>query len=133
MTDAQQVNVREVMLHTAHDAGDEVDELWLHHGDCIGADVQACAIATSLGWLLHAHPPDIESSRGYVLSSKQECPYPYLRRNLHIVQASTLLIATPRQTHEIARGSGTWQTIRTARRAQIARQIVYPDGWVRPD
>jgi hypothetical protein len=54
---------------------------------------------------------------------------PYLARNKDIVDACTILIATPAQNSEIQR-SGTWATVRYAKskydRSRIV--IVRPDG-----
>ena len=54
---------------------------------------------------------------------------PYLQRNHTIVAYTDVLIATPAQVHEIKRGSGTWHTIRLARRLHDREPyIINPDG-----
>jgi hypothetical protein len=89
-----------------------------HHGDCIGADADADAIARAHGCHITIHPPIDESKRAFCHqrgASIIRPPYKYLDRNLHIVKDSTMLIATPGQDREMLR-SGTWATIRAARR-----------------
>jgi hypothetical protein len=63
-------------------------------------------------------------------------PLPYLTRNQHIVKAVEtfpvrLLIAAPHQVEEVTR-SGTWSTIRYARRSRVGIPIaiVQPDGTI---
>ncbi len=83
-----------------------------HHGDCIGADTEAHEIACELGFKIIIHPPVNKKKRafceGVLLKEK-----PYLQRNKEIVNSVDLLIAEPRQIHEVIR-SGTWATIRYA-------------------
>lgn len=100
----------------------------LHHGDCIGADRDAHTIASSLRMRIHIHPPEIEHPRawcqGYYAIYD---PKPYLERNSDIVLATSVLIATPFQFYELLR-SGTWATVRRARKAKKRIHIVWPDG-----
>jgi hypothetical protein len=51
----------------------------------------------------------------------------YIARNHDIVDASAVLVATPRDWYEEQR-SGTWATIRYARAQRKAVIIVWPDG-----
>jgi hypothetical protein len=51
-----------------------------------------------------------------------------LARNLIIVQRCDHLLATPASRKEMMRGSGTWATIRYARKAGKPHTIVWPDG-----
>jgi hypothetical protein len=100
-----------------------------HHGDCVGADAQAAAIARSFGCKLHCHPPEKMQARAFVHSDVVAPPKPFLERNHDIVDASELMIATPNTVVEVLR-SGTWATIRYARRKQTPLLIVWPDGEV---
>ena len=52
---------------------------------------------------------------------------PPLVRNHKIVGAVHLLIATPKTDKEELR-SGTWATIRYAKKVRLSTCIVYPDG-----
>lgn len=105
----------------------------LHHGDCVGADAQAHDIARLHFIPVHLHPPDDDAKRARCGGAALEHPpRPYLERNGDIAAACGVLIAAPRQSSEILR-SGTWATVRAARR--LGRQIIIigPDGAVRRD
>lgn len=91
--------------------------LWdeFHHGDCVGADAEAHAIALTFRFKVVIHPPDQDKLRAFcVVSYKIEVPKPYLDRNKMIVDSCHLLIAAPRTNGEELR-SGTWSTIRYAK------------------
>lgn len=100
----------------------------LHHGDCIGSDKQAHAIAFRFGLLIEIHPPDCDSKRAFCRgANKRHKPKPYLVRNHCIVDASQALIATPDSLEERLR-SGTWATVRYARTQGKPVLLVSPDG-----
>src|SRR5262245_60390687 len=95
-------------------------EVHFHHGDCIGADAEAHRIAFLLGAILHVHPPASPIYRAYCVGPSRVIryePLPYLARNWMIVEACTILLAAPQTDTEVRR-SGTWATIRYARRQE---------------
>ena len=93
-----------------------------HHGDCVGADVQAAHIAKTLGWYIVCHPPINPRHRGWFkYNDSIHIPYEYIVRDRHIVDVSQVLIATPHTPYEIVR-SGTWTTVRYARK-RVGRSI----------
>lgn len=105
-----------------------------HHGGCIGADIDfdnICWAFKPRSILTVVHPSDIKSKQGkwhyspWVLPEK-----PPLDRNRDIVDHSDFLIAAPKESKEIVR-SGTWATIRYARKVGKPVSIVYPDGSIR--
>lgn len=100
----------------------------LHHGDCVGADAQTHAIARRLGglWIV-GHPPDVDVKRAFCDFDVALPPRPYIDRNHDIVDACDFLLATPRGYVEELR-SGTWATIRYARKIGTALRIIYPNG-----
>tara|TARA_Y100000034_G_scaffold137014_1_gene218432 strand:- start:3830 stop:4225 length:396 start_codon:yes stop_codon:yes gene_type:complete len=98
-----------------------------HHGDCEGADTEAHGIARENGCSVHLHPPINDSARAFCEADVSEEPKEYLVRNHDIVDFSDVLIACPRQKKEQLR-SGTWATIRYARKAGKSLMIVFPDG-----
>lgn len=101
---------------------------WFHHGDCIGADAQAHAIALELGWYVELHPPTDPKKRAFCKGATVVRPtLPYLVRNQNIVTASAVMIATPGEFEEQLR-SGTWSTVRRSRKAERPLALVYPDG-----
>ena len=52
---------------------------------------------------------------------------PYLDRNKDIVDETNILMACPNKAEEVQR-SGTWSTVRYARKVGKAVLIVYPSG-----
>lgn len=96
--------------------------LFFHHGDCIGADEQADSIARELGYRIVIHPPRIDTKRAHC---DQREPHSiihpameYMDRNASIVRECYELLATPKENEEVLR-SGTWSTIRRAKRKGI--------------
>ena len=98
------------------------------HGDCIGADAEAAKLASEAQCYVLAHPATIIGQRAYSPFSDftYESKTPLLR-NRDIVDQSDFLIACPDDIHEKLR-SGTWSTIRWARRTRKPHIIIYPDG-----
>ena len=101
-----------------------------HHGDCIGADHEAWQIASRLPFHLVCHPPIIGAKRAFTQNHEEYTPAPYLERNHDIVNASWLLVATPGEMTEQLR-SGTWATVRYARKRGIRIITIFPDGSAR--
>lgn len=114
-------------LHTGGTIGIE-----LHHGDCVGADAAAHAYAAELGIPVVIHPPKNTSKRSmcggkHVVAWRP--PLDYLDRNQNIVNEADMLVACPYRRDEQLR-SGTWATIRRARKKGIPIMLIYPDGSV---
>jgi hypothetical protein len=133
MTDEQKVFFKSLMR--------EYQPTEFHHGDCIGSDTEAHDIVWDLITLegmnckIVVHPPEDESKRAF--AGDQEIavvvlpPKPYINRNHDIVNATDILVATPRQFTEVVR-SGTWATIRYARKSRGGKvMIVRPDGVIK--
>ena len=120
MTEAQVARVSR-MLHSWKG--------WADHRDCIGADKQFHGIARSSGLKVAIHPPSVSSKRAYCTGDIVHPMADYLTRNRQIVDASAGLIATPKSFEEELR-SGTWSTIRYARKSKKPVVIVWPDGSV---
>jgi hypothetical protein len=110
----------------------------LHHGDCQGADAVAhfTVLNSRAGRLvsgfpridLIVHPPDRDAWRAFCQGYDFiRDPLPYLARDDALVNESDLLIAAPRTTVEETR-SGTWATVRRARKQYLPIIIVSPDG-----
>jgi hypothetical protein len=127
MTSEQEETFRILLRGLIHIHPDKT--IVLHHGDCVGADAQADAIAREIGLLIHLHPPIIDQKRAFCHRSEDmiEPPKPYLERNHDIVTACAGLIATPREPFEVLR-SGTWSTIRRARHLNKTVHIITPRG-----
>ncbi len=98
-----------------------------HHGDCVGVDkdfhdmCSQCSIKTII------HPPSDNKLRancsGDVILPQKK----YLDRNHDIVNNSDLLIAFPSSKKEILR-SGTWATIRYAKKNNKKTIVIFADG-----
>jgi hypothetical protein len=102
-----------------------------HHGDCVGADAQAHQeIKTYFpSTFLHVHPPIIDKNRAHCIGHVNYEPKGYLERNEDIVNATSILIATPKEMTENTR-SGTWHAIRYAIRTMKRVIIIRPNGTV---
>lgn len=103
-----------------------------HHGDCLGADYEAYKLAKAHDHLTYAHPAKGAFWRAYTQS---DCIYPALpplERNHVIVQSVQLLLATPSE-HEEQRRSGTWATVRYARKLGCPLWIIFPNGRVKKE
>lgn len=98
-----------------------------HHGDCIGSDFEAHNIAHMFEWRIVLHPPSNSSQRAFCSADEEREPKPYLDRNKDIVNETAVLIATPGEMEEQLR-SGTWSTIRYARKKGKRIIVLYPDG-----
>lgn len=110
----------------------------LHHGDCVGADAQAHAIATVAVEPAEVviHPPSDNKLRAFCSSPMICPPKPYLKRNRDIVaEGVDGLIAAPKDFVQPAslRGQGTWTTIGYARQAGRKIWIVFPDGTIKTE
>ncbi len=104
-----------------------------HHGDCIGADDEAATIAHEVGCYVVAHPghpakkPEDTKFRAFnphndeILPSKE-----FLVRDHDIVNIAYHMIAAPHTDKELVR-SGTWTTVRYARKADKTISFVYPN------
>src|SRR6185369_15902528 len=66
-----------------------------HHGDCVGADAEAHAIAKELNYMIAIHPPINPRWRAFCQGDFMYPPKDYIPRNHDIVQSCQYLIATP--------------------------------------
>ena len=124
MTVRQKVGVREAFV--------ALGATTLHHGDCIGADAQAHAIARELGLRVVTHPgikkagaPVNHPARAFCDADEVRPVKPFPDRNTDIVLETAALVAAPRQKFEVQR-SGTWMTVRRARKFGRPVKIVWP-------
>jgi hypothetical protein len=99
----------------------------LHNGDCVGSDFEADIIAKYLKLRTIGHPPIDQRKRAFCQFDEERTAKEYLKRNKEIVNESSILFATPREFIEQLR-SGTWSTIRYARKLHRRVIIIYPDG-----
>lgn len=98
-----------------------------HHGDCVGADAEAHDIVRK-EWprcKIVIHPPENDYKRAFKAGDEILEPRPYLVRNKAIVARCEELVAAPKTLAEELR-SGTWATIRTARRCGKLVHLLRP-------
>ena len=100
------------------------------HGLCIGADEQAHWITRTFApkAIIYGHPPTNTSKMARCPVDVMNDPAEYLARNRHIVDLSDMLIAGPKGPEETR--SGTWSTVRYARKLGRPIKIIWPDGSV---
>jgi hypothetical protein len=94
-----------------------------HHGDCIGSDEQVHKIVKSNNdkTKVVIHPPSYNCKGDISLKT-----FPYLDRNHNIVDNTDILIATPDTLEKLH--SGTWATIRYARKQKKEIYIIKSSG-----
>ena len=103
----------------------------LHHGQCVGADAEAHDIALDFGVpAIIVHPSNDPTLTAVRAPGKSRVvsylpPADPLKRNKAMVRAVDTLIAAPATAEEQVR-SGTWFTIRFARRLGSVEVIVLP-------
>jgi predicted Rossmann fold nucleotide-binding protein DprA/Smf involved in DNA uptake len=104
----------------------EAAEIKLHHGGCVGADEQAHYLAIKYGMTSVCHWPTDRKFVALITPHEHREAQPYLIRNHNIVDESDFLLACPKQMVEIRR-SGTWATVRYARRVNKQLMVIPPE------
>lgn len=128
MTSAQKLMFDAIMF-----IANEYNAIEFHHGDCVGSDKEAHEAVLLLSKHLRCtvktiiHPPTIKKKRAFCSADESHEPLPYLDRNQKIVDTIDVLIATPAENKERLR-SGTWSTVRRARKQSKPIFIINPDG-----
>ena len=129
LTDIQSTKLEALLTH--------LKPVEAHHGGCIGADDIFHGLCSKLEIRVHLHLGC--DKNGYMpktmLYNIPECDKcivhiyetkPYLDRNKDIVNACDILIACPSGPEELR--SGTWSTVRYAKKSKKEIVIIYPDG-----
>ena len=123
MTNLQQEALERILI--------ELKPSEFHHGDCEGSDEQAHKIALSLDIPIIIHPPENPYKRAFCKDYvSMRIEKPYLERNQNIVKETEILVATPKNAIEELR-SGTWATIRFAKKSRKHWSIIEPSGKIR--
>jgi hypothetical protein len=102
----------------------------LHHGCCVGGDVDGHWIALDLRYRIVGHPPIYPTFRAPLVCNEMRPVQHYLTRNRHIVDESEMLIACPRNDEEEVH-SGTWHTYRYALKKKKSVTLILRDGSTR--
>jgi hypothetical protein len=104
-----------------------LDDLEFHQGQCIGADQEALEIVQNLGGVWTVSHPPIDKARTHSLVCDEIRPeLPFIDRNHVIVDSVNSMIVAPRSRKEELR-SGTWATVRYARKVLRPLEMVWPD------
>lgn len=100
-----------------------------HHGDCIGADKAFHEMVWNGFEKVVIHPPTDSRKRAFCQGRNVTVrePKEYLERDDDIAREVDVLIACPKGHAEELR-SGTWATVRYARKYNKRVIIIYPDG-----
>lgn len=104
----------------------ELSPEWLHHGDCRGVDAQLHEMARHSGIKVKVHPPDGRKLRAWCEGDETAEPKPYLTRNHAIVNEVDTMLAFPDGLERLH--SGTWATVRYARKRGVHVIVVHPGG-----
>lgn len=99
----------------------------LHHGDCLGVDMQSHFLTCFLqpNCKIIVHPPIKNDWRAGCKGDIIKKELDYKVRDKNIVNSVDLLIGCPQTDYEILR-SGTWATIRYAKKINRKCIIFYP-------
>ena len=112
--------------------GHGLKRLEFHHGVCVGSDEKFHKIVVKAGFgdNIIKHPPinDYLMSKTCIEGIFLE-PKPFLERDDDVIKAVEIMLATPHEEYEIMR-SGTWATIRHARKKKKPIFIIFPNGEV---
>lgn len=109
---------------------DRYNHIVVSHGDCIGSDTDFHNLCLDYRNKhpnkkidIHIFPPDITTLRAFNQGDVIMEPKPYLQRNLDIIKNSFELIACPIDKNKEELRSGTWSTIRQARKLNLKTNI----------
>lgn len=122
MDEKQAIEVRKYLEGMIYLLGD----IELHHGDCVGVDVEVANIAKDVGCRVICHPPIKSDLRAFHNSDEYRQPFSYFQRNRNIVDDCHVLIVVPYQTERQNNG-GTWYTHDYAVKKKKHVEIFYPD------
>lgn len=109
-----------------NDIDSDIEVIEVSHGDCIGADTDFHEIITQYKKdrsnkviKIVIHPPDNSVLRKFNQGDEVMPTLPYLERNDRIVETCDILIGCPLDKNNEELRSGTWSTIRKARKKGI--------------
>jgi hypothetical protein len=109
---------------------DKYNHITVSHGDCVGSDTDFHQLCISYKYThpekkitVHIYPPDNPRLRGFNKGDVVMPEKPYLQRNMDIIKNCDLLIACPVDKNKEEQRSGTWSTIRQARKLKLTTYI----------
>ena len=96
-----------------------------HHGDCVGSDYEFNHMVLGANSTVHIHPPKDQKLRAWCSGDVLYEEKAYLDRNKDIVDACSIVIATPFSDYKVG---GTWYTISYALDQSKHVRVVMPNG-----
>lgn len=109
---------------------DKYDNIIVSHGDCVGSDTDfhKLCISYKLNHVekilkINIYPPNNSSLRAFNKGDIIMEEKPYLERNINIIKNADILIACPVDKNNEELRSGTWSTIRQAKKYKIITYI----------
>lgn len=124
MNEYQRHKVYKFLKEITNNGGSSFQEL--HHGDCVGVDVQVAQMAKEFNFKIICHPPEKNELRGYFISDHYKIPLSYFARNRNIVDECDILLVVPYQT-EWQKVGGTWYTHDYAKKKKKQIVIFWPE------
>ena len=110
---------------------DKYDDIIVSHGDCVGSDTDFHNICINYKEtyptkkiIITIFPPSNPTLRAFNKGDLLMKEKPYLQRNLDIIKNSNILIACPINKNKEVLRSGTWSTIRRAKKQNITVHIL---------
>jgi len=110
---------------------DKYDNLIVSHGDCIGSDTDFHNICIDYRnanpnkkLRIDIYPPNYPRFRAFNKGDLLMDEKPYLERNSDIINNSSILIACPIDKNKEELRSGTWSTVRKARKQKLTIYIL---------
>jgi hypothetical protein len=132
VTRAQIQELHRFMLQLKIDPAQPFQVEW-HHGGAPEADRISHFLALALGFRIVVHPGPKSDPRDFPMADAVYGPaYDNLQRDDDIARVTSELVAVPRTNREFRR-SGTWTTVRRARRYGRPITLILPDGTVTGD
>jgi hypothetical protein len=105
---------------------DKYDNIIVSHGDCVGSDTDFHKLCIKYKEahldktiMIHIFPPNNPTLRAFNKADVLMEEKPYLERNLNIIKNSSILIGCPIDKNKEELRSGTWSTIRQARKKNL--------------
>lgn len=121
MSEYQFNNVRKGLIYLKR----KHHEIELHHGDCIGVDIQVATMARNLGIRVVSHPPIKETLRAFHDSDVVLKADNFLSRDRRIVDSVDMLLVVPKED-TFSKNSGTKYTHDYAKQVGKNKVVFYP-------
>lgn len=99
----------------------------LLHGDCVGGDAYAHDLGREKGYTIEVYPPRVDTYRAYKVGDIVHPVEDYRVRNQMIADRCDVLVAVPEGPESQFPRSGTWMTVRMARKQDKPIIVILPE------